>query len=69
MSIMDKGHGDGGQSPTDFATIIHTTCGMTFDEEGNDKFKFKQARFDNVTLTDEAVETVTVELRDKSADE
>lgn len=54
LDRMDKGHGDGGDPPEDFTTIMGTTCGMTFDEEA-DQFKLKRANFDNLTLSDDVV--------------
>ncbi|MFK8111082.1 MAG: hypothetical protein AB8B91_02715 [Rubripirellula sp.] len=58
MSEMVTGFGDGGDAPTNFDSIIGTTCGMTFDEEN--KFKLKRARFDNVFLTIEKVDGIEV---------
>lgn len=60
IDTMSKGHGDGGQPPTDFRTINGTVCGMTFDDEDDDKFKMKRANFDNLTLSDENISETTV---------
>jgi hypothetical protein len=65
LSRMDKGHGDGGDAPTDFKTTNGTVCGMTFDEQ-DDKFKMKRASFDSVTLTDEEITETTVAASPKT---
>ncbi|MGB7343523.1 MAG: hypothetical protein WBD20_04890 [Pirellulaceae bacterium] len=73
IKSMVTGNGDGGEAPKDFTTINGTCCGMTFDENG-DKFKFKRAFFDNVKLSTESVEKLTVsetpqdKEKEKSAD-
>ena len=59
MSRMDKGHGEGGELPTDFKTVHGTVCGMTYDDEV-DQYTMKQASFDNVTLADKPVEEITI---------
>ncbi|QDT09144.1 hypothetical protein [Planctomycetes bacterium K23_9] len=64
IKSMVKGSGDGGEDPSDFTTIIGTCSGMTFDETG-DKFKFKRAFFDNVTLSTESVEKAKADKREK----
>jgi hypothetical protein len=68
INTMVKGSGDGGEDPEDFTTIIGTCNGMTFDETG-DKFKFKQAFFDNVKLSTESVDKAKVSQVAKSKNE
>ena len=65
IKSMVTGQGEGGEAPSDFKTIIGTCCGMTFDEDG-DKFKFKQAFFDNVKLSTEPVKDVQVSKMPKA---
>ena len=58
LTMMDEGHGDGGDPPKDFSTVTGTVCGMTFDDEP-DQFKMKRANFDNLTLNDKKVSEVS----------
>ena len=66
ISTMVGSAGDGAEKPTDFKTIMGCCCGMTFDPEGENKFKFKRAFFDNVTLSTEAVDGPVVKPSPKS---
>lgn len=60
MNKMVPQSGDGAQMPKDFKTVSGTVCGMTYDDPNDDKFKFKQTRFDNVILSEKPVKEVTV---------
>ena len=66
IKSMVAGHGDGADAPTDFKTVNGCCCGMTFDDEGDDKFKFKTAHFDNVTLLTDAVEKTSIKASPKT---
>lgn len=59
IKMMDTGSGEGAEAPTDFKTINGCVCGMTYDEDG-DKFKFKHAMFDNITLTTKEIDGIKV---------
>ncbi len=51
--------GNGASKPTNFATVVGTVCGMTYDETG-DVYKHKAAHFDNVYVSREMVDDVEV---------
>ena len=57
---MVPGFGDGAKKPTDRKNIMGCCVGMTFDDENEDKFKFKRAFFDNVVLDTEEVDETKV---------
>lgn len=50
--------GNGADKPADFATIVGTVCGMTFDETG-DVYEYKTAHFDNIKVSRKLVEGVS----------
>lgn len=61
LNGLSTGHGDGGKKPENFETITGTVCGMTYDKDGS-KYKFKIAKFDNITVVSESVDETEVKL-------